>query len=94
MEETALAYSTIPQTVPTLSDCKFLVCFNIETTARCNDLNETSMGDNHVERNITRGCYLVHNFSHIEAYNQTRVTTVNDQQKHSLSDAQFENAHG
>jgi hypothetical protein len=52
MEETTLAYSTLPQTVQTLGNYKFLVWTNNETIARCNYLSETTMDDHHVEWKI------------------------------------------
>jgi hypothetical protein len=76
MENTALAYSTMPQTVQTLCNYQFLVCTNNDTITRCNYLNETSVDNNHVKWNITRGCYLVHNCPQIIVHNQMRVTTV------------------
>ena len=88
MGGTALAYSTMPQT---LSNYKFLVYTNNETINRCNYFNETSVGNNHVKWNITRGCYLVHNCSQVVVHNQTRITIVNYQEVHYVSsDAQFD----
>lgn len=91
IEETALAHSTMSQTVQILGNYKFLVFTNNETTARCNYLNETSMDDNHIEWNITRGCYLVHNGSQMVVHKQKSLTTLNYQGKnYFLSDTQFD----
>lgn len=91
MEETVLAYSTMPQTIQTLGNYTFLVCINNENIARCSYLNETTMHDNHIEWNITGGCHLVYNCSQMVVYNRMRITIVNYQQKcYFSSDAQFD----